>query len=819
MHADTLKSLEFDHIIAAVRSFAATPLGTSALNDMSPLTDRKRVESALSETSDCICFLTANGSFGLDGPSDLLDTLSVLAIDNRLLDIQQLHGLATFLGSLDKVRTSINNAPGGPYPSLQSIATRLGSFEKEVQDIQQKTTSSGDVNDNATPQLKEIRRELRKRQQRLRNTLESYLKGRDTDKYLQEPIVTERNGRFVLLVRTDHRSAIPGIVHGSSGSGASLFLEPLTTVDINNEIVALEDNEEHEVRRILMALANSLRKRASDLRHSLKAATELDVIQSRANFSRLIDGHVPSLMSDTHLKLPNARHPLLFDSVRKRAGLQSATPKTSQPTPPIPINIILSPPTTALIVTGPNTGGKTVALKTAGLLVAMAQTGLLIPTDSDANVPVFQSIFADIGDDQSIENNLSTYSGHITNIVTMDRKLELPSLVLLDEIGTGTDPAEGGALGAALIDHFRQRGALVIGTTHDSTMKSYAETTAGVASAGFGFDRKTYEPTYQLNYGVPGRSLAFEIASRLGIPSTVIDDARNRCSEREQQLALHLKQIEEELETLNAERQSLAKQKRTLTHEFATLATRQQALDNREVLEKKHGRNALDDILRDSRQQIRQIVQQLRDEASALTSNLSANHYKDRGLSTGDTGALKRQAFDELNVISTHFDQVTSTHKSIVVSERTAHEIAVGAPVHIDNLKLDGTVIAIHDSTIEVEAHGKRLHVEPENLRSLTTSIDAELGGVTVDLATDDCPSLELNVIGCRVEEALSRVDKHLNQALLYEQQQLRIVHGYGSGRLRHAIRSFLQDHPLVSKLEPANTEHGNSGVTIIELK
>ena len=819
MHTDTLKSLEFDHIIAAVRSFAATPLGASALNNMSPLTDRQRVESALSETNDCVRFLTANGSFGLDGPSDLLDILSVLAIDNRLLDIQQLHGLATFLDSLDKVKTSINNASGGPYPSLQLIATRLSSFEKEVRDIQQKTTLSGEVNDSATPQLKEIRKELRKRQQRLRNTLESYLKGRDTEKYLQEQIVTERNGRFVLLVRTEHRSAIPGIVHGSSGSGASLFLEPLTTVDINNEIVALEDNEKHEVRRILMALANSIRKRASDLRYSLKAATELDVIQSRASFSRLIDGHAPSLISGTHLKLPNARHPLLFNAVRKRAGIQSGTPETSQPTPPVPINIILSPPTTALIVTGPNTGGKTVALKTAGLLVAMAQTGLLIPTDSDANVPVFQSIFADIGDDQSIENNLSTYSGHITNIVTMDRQLELPALVLLDEIGTGTDPAEGGALGAALIDHFRQRGALVIGTTHDSTMKSYAETTAGVASAGFGFNRKTYEPTYQLNYGVPGRSLAFEIANRLGIPSTVIDDARNRCSDGEKQLALHLKQIEEELETLNVERQSLTEQRRTLTYDFAKLAKRQQTLDNREVLEQKRGRNALDDILRDSRQQIRQVIQKLRDEASALTNNLLANQSKDRGLSTGDTGTLKRQAFDELNAISAHFDQATFTHKSPVALERAMSEIAVGAAVHIDNLKLDGTVIAIHDTTIEVEAHGKRLHVKPNDLRFLVTSVDSELGGITVDLASDDCPSLELNVVGCRVDEALSQVEKHLNQALLFEQQRIRVVHGYGTGRLRRAIRRFLQDHPLVSKLEPANTNYGSSGVTIIELK
>ena len=273
------------------------------------------------------------------------------------------------------------------------------------------------------------------------------------------------------------------------------------------------------------------------------------------------------------------------------------------------------------------------------------------------------------------------------------------------------------------------------------------------------------------------------------------------------------------METLNAERQSLTEQRRTLTLDFAKLAKRQQALDNREELEKKRGRNALDDILRDSRQQIRQVIQQLRDEATALTNNLSANQYKDRGLSTGDTGALKRQASDELNAISAHFDQATSTHESPVALERSVNEIAVGAAVHIDNLKLDGTVIAIHDTTVEVEAHGKRLHVEPEDLRSLATSVDSELGGITVDLASDDCPSFELNVVGCRVEEALSRVEKHVNQALLYEQQQLRIVHGYGTGRLRHAIRSFLQDHPLVSKLEPVNTKHGNNGVTIIELK
>ena len=819
MHAATLRALEFDRIVAAVRSFAATPLGASALDKLSPLTDAPLVEAALSATCDGVRFLETNGPFGLDGPSDLIEILSALAIDNRLLDVEQLRGLATFLDSLDKVQTSITTASSSPYPSLQFIATRIRSFKKEIREIRQKTTSSGEVNDNATPQLKAIREKLRKQQQHLRNTLQSYLSGRETGKYLQEQIVTERGGRFVLVVRAEHRGAIPGIVHGASGSGASLFLEPLSTVDINNDIVALEDDEGKEVHRILMGLANSLRTRSLDLRHSLEAATELDVIQSRANFSRLIDGQKPSLVSGALLELPKARHPLLFESVRARAGIPPVTGATSQTTEPVPINIILSPPTTALIVTGPNTGGKTVALKTAGLLVAMAQTGILIPTDSDANIPVFQSIFADIGDEQSIANNLSTYSGHITNIVTMDRKLELPSLVLLDEIGTGTDPTEGGALGAALIDHFRQRGALIIATTHDSTMKSYAETTHGVTSAGFGFDQITYEPTYQLNYGTPGRSLALEIASRLGISAKVIEDARSRCSKSEMQLAVHLKQVEEELETLNTERRAIKVQRETLDHDLAALVTRQRAFVHREQRESERGRNALDHRIRDARQQVRQIIQKLRDEATALTNNLADDHHEHRKLSTGDTGTLKRNAFDELAAISTQFDEATPMQDSPSAFKSESNGLAIGSLVRIDNLQLNGTVTAIHDSTVEVQARGKRIHVEPDGLQAITKSGDSKLGGVTLDLSSDDCPSLELNVVGCRVDEALSRVEKHVDQALLHEQQHLRIVHGHGTGQLRQAIRSFLEDHPLISKVEPSNAKHGNSGVTIIELK
>src|SRR5207237_9639842 len=329
-----------------------------------------------------------------------------------------------------------------------------------------------------------------------------YLRGKETAKYLQDQVVTERNGRYVLVVKSEHRSGIPGIVHGASTSGASLFLEPLSTVEINNEIVAIEEQELEEVRRILLALTDAFRMRAADLARTIDAGTELDVLQSRARYSESIDGIEPALSTDGAFELQAARHPLLKHAV--------------------PVTIKVIPPSTVLIVTGPNTGGKTVALKTAGLLALMAQSGLRIPAADGSRLPVFRTLFADIGDEQSIDASLSTFSGHIANIAAMDRGLEAPALVLLDEVGSGTDPIEGGALGVAMIDHFRSRGAIVIATSHYDALKTYASTTEGVASAAFGFDADTFAPTYQLQYGTPGRSLALEIAARPGLNPSVV---------------------------------------------------------------------------------------------------------------------------------------------------------------------------------------------------------------------------------------------------------------------------------------------------------
>src|SRR5437764_1872397 len=516
MQQSALKAVEFDRIVDAVTRIAQTPPGRERLSRLHPAVDAEEVSAALASTAEAVRFLSGAGEIALRAPAELDGILTGLAVEGRILEPQYLLGFATFLASVDAAVAGVRRNRG-LFPLLAGIVDAAVSFEREIADVRGKIDPSGEVVDGATPELKTLRERLRKQRARLRGTLESYLRGKDTAKYLQQQIVTDRNGRYVLVIRAENRTAIPGIVHGSSASGASLFLEPLSTVEINNDIVALEQQEQEEVRRILLALADAFRRRAPELARTLEAATTLDVLQAKARYSLDMDGTQPAISQDGRLELRAARHPLL---IARRMNVT-------------PVDILIIPPTRTLVITGPNTGGKTVALKTAGLLPLMAQAGLLIPAADGTQIPVFKTVFADIGDEQSIAESLSTFSGHIANVVEMDKALALPALVLLDEAGGGTDPNEGGALATAIIDHFRRRGAIVVATTHFDALKTYAATTDEVTSAGFGFNPQTFEPTYRLQYGSPGSSLALEIAARLGLPAGIIQQARAQRSARE----------------------------------------------------------------------------------------------------------------------------------------------------------------------------------------------------------------------------------------------------------------------------------------------
>jgi len=817
MHTGTFTTLEFDRIVEALVSCALTPLGAEALHRLRPLTDPQAVRTALAHTTEAARFAAANGPVPLEAPQNLRKTLDALAIEARPLEPTQLVSLVTFLGSVERVCRAVTTATNGPYPALSAIVGGSANWNRECADVRKKVDASGDLTDDASPELKTIRGRLRKQRNRLRGNLEAYLRGRETSRYLQEQVVSERNGRFVLVVRSEHRTAIPGIVHGTSSSGASLFLEPLSTVDINNEIVALDEQQREEVRRVLVALSTMFRRRAADLRRTLTVATDLDVLQARASFAGIVGGVEPVIGDDHTLELHDARHPLLMPAVTSRLG--SAT-EADDHIEPVPVDVIMTPPTRALVITGPNTGGKTVALKTTGLLSLMAQAGLHIPAAAGSRVPVFRSVFADIGDEQSIAANLSTFSGHVTNIVEMDRRLSIPGLILLDEVGAGTDPVEGGALGRAVVDHFRHRGAHVIVTTHDDALKSYAATTEGVRCAAFGFDPETFAPTYRLVYGSAGRSLALEIAGRLGLAPDIIGAAGALRSARESQLADHLAQLDDDRRRLDDMAHDLDRRQDELAERMTRLKAREADIDRRERSSRASRNDSLDGRVRHARDEIDQIVVSLRERSAAL-ERVAANKAARRELplSTGDSGELRSSAQAALDTVARRF---RTPDPVAAAPDRTDRPpVSLGSRVHVATLGVEGEVRSMHGTEAEVEVRGKRVRVPIRSLAVCGTRPTQAQPHNRVKIQVSDPvgPLDELNLIGCRVDDALDRAGKHLDQVLMGELRVVRFIHGHGTGQLRRAIAEFLSAHPLVRRFAPAAPEDGGTGVTLAELK
>jgi DNA mismatch repair protein MutS2 len=798
MHTAALRALEFDRIIDAVRGFALTPMGDERLEQLEPSTEPAQVAEWLAQTTQTAQYLAKHGGFPLRAHADLPLILGALGVEGRALEAPRLLALATFLDSVDDTRSAVRRVAAS-FPLVDKAGANAASFKGEIARTRATIDPSGEVVDDASPALRSIRDRLRRQKTRLRGTLESYLRGKDTSKYLQDQVVTERNGRYVIVVKAEHRSGIPGIVHGASTSGASLYLEPLSTVEINNDIVALEEQETEEVRRILLELTEAFRGRPLDIARTVEAAAALDVIQARARFSESIDGIEPRLSPDGAFELQAARHPLLKAAV--------------------PVTIKIIPPATVLLITGPNTGGKTVALKTAGLLAMMAQSGLRIPAAHGSRLPVFRTIFADIGDEQSIEASLSTFSAHVTNIASMDRSLAIPGLVLLDEVGSGTDPVEGGALGVAIIDHFRRRGATVMATSHYDALKSYASTTEGVASAAFGFEPSTFAPTYELLYGSPGRSLALEIAARLGLSPSVITAARSNLSAREAQLAEHLARIDHDLRALEHDRRLLTRERELQELADVRLRQRDEALKQREEAARKRLSEELESQAREARKQIDGVIAKLKQKAQVLVDEAAAR----RSFSTGASGAARLEARDAVDAIVARVTAPAGAQAGTAeIAEPTpAIPVSVGVRVAVGGLGLEGVVTSLHAGSAEVDVRGKRMRANVRDLRVLGAPVSASASRVNVhvDLQPRESTPTELNIIGCTVDEALTRAERFMDESLLNDHRVLRFVHGHGTGQLKRAIAGFLQQHPLVAHVSPAPANQGGGGVTVAELK
>jgi DNA mismatch repair protein MutS2 len=826
-----LRTLEFDRIVEVVSGLALTPLGADALAGLAPVTDPKTVAAALDSTTETTTYLEHNPLFPLRAGSGLYTALAALRVQGQLLEPLPLRAVADFLDSVAVSRAAIRSATG-TFPVLGAIADRTASFSAEVGAVRHAIDPSGEVLDQASPTLRSTRDQLRNKRSRLRTTLDHFVRGRDTAKYLQDQVVTERNGRYVLMIRAEHRGNVPGIVHGSSASGATLFLEPAATVEINNDIVELEDREREEIRRILFELTDAFRRRPEELQASIDVAVELDVLQAKARFGSIVNGVAPAIAIDGRIELRDARHPLLIREVRRRLGEVPAeagtlrltgpsnTDKSGASAPPaadvVPTDILLEPPARVLLITGPNTGGKTVAIKTAGLLALMAQAGLYVPAAA-ATLPVFRTVFADIGDEQSISASLSTFSGHIANIVAMDRAFSLPALVILDEVGTGTDPNEGGALATAVVNHFKQRGAHVIATTHYDALKTWGTTTDGVATAAFAFDPQTFAPTYRLVYGAPGRSLAIEIAQRLGLPLTVVSAARGFLSDDQKKVAAHLARIDAQARALESERNKLQRERRTLDETSQKLVNRERDVKEREDRLAKRVNEKLEDRVRQARRDIDLIIEQLKDKSDALLEQ-AAVRVRTGGISTGETGAARAEAREAIERIVERLKEPAP-----VTPATPALQPTVGARVAVGGLGMEGIIVAIQGNQAEIDVRGKKLRAPLKGLQVISgaapKAATAAKVRVNVDLQPREGLLSELNVIGATVDQALDRVARFLDETLVTDQQQVRIVHGHGTGQLRRGIAAYLKDHPLVAKFYAAPREQGGDGATIVELK
>jgi DNA mismatch repair protein MutS2 len=789
------EALEFGAVIALLERRAGSAGGRARVARCPPAADAAGVREALAVTGEARELLRRAGRQPFHLLPEIKDAVGRARIRGSRLEPEELLDLARFV----EVSVAIADALDAfPSPRLSALVSRVERDRDLALAVRRALLPSGDVSDDASEELRRIRSGLLSRRSALESVMESYLHDRESEPLLQEKLVTTRNDRYVLVVKANQRSQLPGVVHGGSGSGASVFVEPLAAVDLNNEIVELRDAETREVARILEELSRAVGGRAEELLAAAGALAELDAAQARALLAEDMGATAPEIVEDgVELLLRGARHPLLIPALAAEIG--ASRPDRSEP---VPVSLTLGGDETALVISGPNTGGKTVALKTAGVLALMAQSGLHVPAEPGSRLPVFRHVFAHIGDEQSLADSLSTFSGHVAALVRMVRELELPALVLLDEVGSGTDPTEGGALAAAVIEHFRRAGAIVLATTHHGDVKAYAEATPGVGCASFGYDEETFEPTYVLRRGVPGRSLALEVAERFGLPAAILADARSRRDADRGRLEDLIARLERERASLARERDRLLEREGELARALAQaeVSARRAETERHEAVAAAARRvdERAEEVVREGREAIAAAVRRVESSRGAAAR---AARLAGEGLRRSVREARER-------AVST----------SLAPHEPVGAAIAVGDRVRIRGLGLTGSVLTLASSTAEVAVRGKRVQVPASELEPTTAPRPRPPEPAVAARGGRDVPG-EINVIGLSVDEALPQVDKLLDDAALADRAQIRVIHGHGKGRLRSAVGGLLRDHPHVAAFHAAASREGGSGVTVVELK
>jgi DNA mismatch repair protein MutS2 len=780
--------LEFAAVIDLLHSYLSGPISEPLLAQVEPHTNLHLIQHDLDlarETRDYLRESPRPSLGALRDPRPLLDKLRVEGVSLAALEILALVEVAR--GALDMYRTFAKH----PTPCLADLARSLPDFRSLVTELEGKILPDGTVDSSASAELGRIRRSIERLKIEIQTSLERMLRRFGQEGVLQDAVVTLRNDRFVIPVRVEEKRRVQGVVHGASSSGATVYVEPLETLALNNELVELQDREFAEVQRILGEFTRRLHERREDLIRATDILSEIDLAFAKGEFSRQYDCCIPEFREARALCLQEVRHPLLEKTLR------------AQQRRPVPLSLELEPPKTLMIISGPNTGGKTVALKTVGITLLMAQAGIPVPA-SAVKLPLFGRVLADIGDQQSIEANLSTFSAHVTNIEAMAQVADRNDLVLLDELGASTEPSEGAALAIAILEHFRQRGAVTMVSTHHSRLKAYAAETAEAVNAAMEFDETTLEPTYRLLAGLPGKSSALDIAARLGLEASIVRKARSLLHPADAEAAalvagLHQQRTEmdQRLKTLEDDEKQLAARRQELEHQFEC--------DRRAKLRELDSR--LEATLRQYAKNWELSLEDLRKQA-APAKVVARGERKATGLVHEAREEWNAQVLEALGMPSTAPGETPAVRL-----------LAVGDRVQLPNVSTPGIVTALLDSEhLEVAVGPLKMRVRKEEVRPLLPA-GATATQVAVAPQGGGEVSQEFNVIGNTAEEARERVDKFLDQAFLSGRSQVRIIHGHGKGILRRTLHEMFSHHPHVEKFYLAPQQEGGAGATIVELK
>jgi len=791
MNERTLDTLELKAFLILAARHVQTAPGRFRILQLHPSISRPEINRELDITSECVAFLSSNGKFGLAGIEDPAPTLEQLRIEGTMLDPKQILKMEKLLVSSQQLRNLIKNAePVDDYPLLRLIVAGIPDFRDLLSTIGGKILPSGELDDNASPELRLVRKELTDRRNRIHRTLESIIQGRS--QAVQDEIITFRNDRFVIPVRTDSRNQVPGVVHGLSSSGQTTYIEPLTIIDQNNDLVRLHEQEGIEISRVLLEISDSLRNSFEAIRAAIEILTILDVSQAKAVLSSEFQCIRPVISDSGKYELRNARYILLEHSLRSTGAT------------PVPISLGLDPEHPVLVISGPNAGGKTVTLKTLGLISVMTQMGFHVPAQQ-ACIPIFNQVFTDIGDQQSMTANLSTFTAHMRNIAEMDSRMNPPALVLLDEVGTGTDPDEGAALAIAIVEYFKHLGATTIASTHYPRLKMWASQADGVRNASVEFDEKSLRPTYRLMHGVAGASSGIEIARRMYVTEEILTRAQSLIEPSNAQAREYLRQLKETLD----EQESL---RSALDSERVAVAQKYSELENDFSLREKKRKEEFDSMLE---RVIRDFKAESDRAMKAINDRIRANRLKKT--IEGQTAALRRKA------LQLSGKQPSNTSDDVSPSPDQNEIIIAGDRVRILSLDREGTVEEISEETSTISIGAIRYRANRTDLLKLQSHrnndpVPDSRYSVNID-DSDPELSLELKVIGMTADEAIARVDKFLDQSYLSGTQKIRIIHGHGKGILRRAIAELLKDHLQVERFSAATPDQGGSGATIVELK